>query len=445
MARLPPGPSQSPIRQLARWLRDPLTLLDECAHEIGDAFTLNLWRLGPMTVVFSAPEVVREVLLGSPDDFFAGEASAILSPFVGESSVFVLDGARHAAQRRLIAPPFNAERMAFYFDVMSGVARRAIDSWPRDRQFSLHASMKEITLEVIVRALFGPDGAEDLRALREKGKAIIETAANPIFLLSELRVDLGRFSPWGHVLRLLREVDASLYEQIDRRRAGGTEGRHDVLSVLTDARDEAGEPMSREELRDELITLLIGGNDTTATALAWAFAEVLGREELVRRLRAELTRVTAGGPLRAEHLGDLVLLDATVKETLRLHPVALNTVRVLKRPMRVGGWELPAGAEIAPCIYLTQRRPELYPDPERFDPDRFIGKKIDPYEYFPFGGGARRCLGVHFAQYELKVVLAEVLARATLEPRAKGPLRAVRRAITMAPAGGVPVALRAHA
>ena len=315
---------------------------------------------------------------------------------------------------------------------MERATLREIESWPVGRSFSLLPSMRDITLEVILRTVFGAEGAR-LDALRILVQRFARVTSNVLWLWPPLQVDLGPLSPWGRVRRIRREFDAFLFAEFARRRAEGVAGRDDILSLLLAARDEDGEPMSDEELRDQMMTLLFAGHDTTATSLAFAFHNVLRHPEVLDRLRAELAQ------------GKAEYVEATAKETLRLNPIVSEVGRVLSRPMRIGGWDLPAGVAAAPCIYLTHRRPDLWPEPERFDPERFVGRRTSPYEFFPFGGGVRRCLGMAFALYEIRIVLSEVLSRVELRLATGYRMQPVRRSITLAPSRGMPVVVARRA
>jgi len=433
----------TPVRQLWRWAVDPLALLDEAARAHGDAFTLNLWRLAPRTVVFSHPRAIEQIFTAPVDALHAGEPSALFETFVGKRSLFVLDGAAHATHRRFVQPAFHGARLRLYFDLMREAIDRRIDTWVVGRPFSLHDAIKGVTLEVIVRALFGDAAAASLASLEAQARTLIELAARPHFLIPALRVDLGAWSPWGRVVRFMRELDGFVHAEITRARQRPDAARSDLLATLVAARDEGGQ-LSNAELRDEIVTLLVGGTDTTASTVAWLFAELLRHPEVMRALADEVDRVTGGAPLAHEHLGALDLMDSAIKESQRLHPVVPNAIRLLKRPMTIGGWDLPAGAEVLPSMYLTQRRPDLYAHATRFVADRFVAKRASPYELFPFGGGPRICVGRAFALHEVKAMTARFLQRARLVDAARGPLRAVRRGITVAPADGVPAVLEAR-
>lgn len=433
----------SPVRQLWRWADDPLGLLDEAARDFGDVFRLDLWKLAPRTIVFSHPRAIEEIFTAPVDDLYAGEPSALFETFVGKRSLFVLDGAPHATHRRFVMPAFHGSRIRLYADFMLDAIDRVVDGWVVGRRLSLHDATKKIVLEVIVRSLFGTRAALSLAGLEAQARTLIESAAKPHFLIPALRVDLGPWSPWGRIVRFMRDLDGFVLGEIARARAEADPSRTDLLAMLVAARDEGGQ-LSQDELRDEIVTLLIGGADTTASTLAWLFADLLRHPEVMRELTAEVDRVTGGRPLASEHVPALDRLDAALKESQRLHPVVPNAIRLLKRPMRIGGWDLPEGVEVLPSMYLTQRRADLYPEPTRFVADRFLHKKASPYELFPFGGGPRLCVGRAFALHEIKTVVARLLQRVTLRDGAPGePLRATRRGITVAPADGVPAVVEA--
>jgi cytochrome P450 len=324
---------------------------------------------------------------------------------------------------------------------MREVTDRAIDAWPRDRAFSFQAEMQRLTLDVILRTVFGFDEGDRYRELRERLRTLVNVAANPLWLVPWLRFDLGPLTPWTKLVRTRVQVERILFDEFARRRAADRSARTDVLSMLLDARYEDGRSMTDAELRDEMITLLLAGHETTATALAWALYHVLRTPGVLARIRGELASVVGDAELRAEHVAHLEYLDAVVKEALRINPVLDDVGRRVKQPIEIGGWRLPAGVVAAPQIYLVHHREDVWPDPYRFDPDRFLGRRASPYEFLPFGGGARRCIGMAFAIYEMKVVLARVFARTELRLASGGRVRAVRRAITLAPSGGLRVVM----
>jgi cytochrome P450 len=441
-AALPPGPTMPPLLLMLRMARRPFELLDECARRFGDCFTLRGLG-GPPAVLFSHPDAIRDVWAADGDALRAGEAAAdLLVPILGTNALLVLDGARHRRERRLLSPPFHGERIQVYGDLVRDITDRVMAGWPCDRRFPLHAAMQAITLDVIIRAVFGVDDPERLAGMRDRLLRFLAMADGPsaaFLALPFTQVELGGLSPWGRFVRRRRAVDALLFGEIARRRRLGTPGRTDILALLIDARDEEGRAMSDQELRDELFTVLMAGHETTATSLAWIFYHVLPRADVLDRLRAELARVVGDGPIRAEHLGALEYLDAVVKEAMRLTPVISFVGRRLHAPMRIGGVALPAGVVASPCMYLTHRRPDVWPEPLRFRPERFLGLRPSPQAFYPFGGGLRRCLGAAFATFEMKIVTAQVLMRTALRIAPGYRMRVVRRAVTHAPSEGVPV------
>ncbi len=429
---LPPGPASPAVVQGLQYALRPARFFSTCSERFGEVFTVRM-PVAPSTVVmFTNPEAIRQIFAGDENELRGGESSVALRPLLGASSILALDGARHERQRRLMMPPFHGERMLAYGETMCAIADHAIQRWPIGRPFPIHREMQAIALEVILRTVFGAEGTR-LDALRILLQRFARLATNLLWLWPPLQVDLGPLSPWGRLVRVRRELDAFLFAEFARRRAESIAGRDDVLSLLLVARDEDGEPMSDAELRDQMMTLLFAGHETTATALAFAFHNVLRHPEVLDRLRAELAQ------------GKPEYVEATAKETLRLNPIVSEVGRVLSRPMRIGGWDLPAGVAAAPCIYLTHRRPDLWPEPERFDPERFVGRRTSPYEFFPFGGGVRRCLGMAFALYEMKIVLAQVLSRVELRLATGYRMQPVRRSITLAPSRGMPVVVARRA
>lgn len=444
---LPPGPRRPAALQLVEWVQRPLPFLERCRERFGDLFRLRFPTVGDL-VLLATPELVRQVFLGDPEVLHAGKSNRVLEPLLGQHSVILLDGAEHLRQRRLLMPPLHGDRMHAYAATMGCATESALARFPSGQPFALAPLMQSITLEVILRAVFGVDEATQLGELSQRMVELLDRVAKPwLLFLQALELDWPG-SPYQRFMRRRQELDRLLYQLIAERRAvHAAERRDDILSLLLDVTDEQGRPMSDEELRDELVTLLVAGHETTATALAWTFERVLARPDVLARLHAELDEAGAtddGGPLSPEAIPRLHYLDAVIKETLRLRPILPIVGRALQRPWSIGGYELPAGTMVAPCIYLVQRHAGTWPEPERFRPERFLGAKTDPYAWLPFGGGIRRCLGMSFALYEMKIVLATVLRAARL--RLDGPpVRVVRRGITLAPSGGTRVVLARRA
>jgi cytochrome P450 len=435
---LPAGPTEQPIRTTIHWMRSPQEFLEKMASRYGDPFTMKLPG-APTFVVFSNPDAVKEVFADDGQTMHAGKANVPLKPFLGEHSLLMLDGEEHMRQRKLLLPPFHGERMQAYGRTMIDLTNTALDRWPTGEPFAVHHHLQAITLRVIVRTVFGVDDGPRFESFCDKVTRLTDIASWPWLILPILQKDLGPLSPWGRFQRMGAEVDGALLEEIRERRRLGSKGRIDILSLLVDARDEDGKPMTDEELRDQLVTLLIAGHETTATSIAWALRWILDRRDVKARMMAELASAGASGELTPERIAKLEYLDAVVRETMRLQPVIPLVGRVLQKPARVGGIDLPAGTAVVCSIYLAQRREQVYPNAARFDPDRFLNKKFSPNEFFPFGGGIRRCVGMAFALYEMKMVLATLLARTEMRLAPGKPVRAVRRAITLTPSGGLRV------
>ncbi len=414
--------------------------MHDCAHRYGDCFTMRLPG-NPPFVMFSTPEAIKEIFTSDPQQLPAGKTREILRPLVGQHSLLLLDGTRHTHHRRLMAPSFHGERMHAYGRIMREITDRNLDSWPTGRAFPIHTCMQEITLDVILRTVFGVDEGAEQGRLRKCLADLLTLGANPIHMIPFpwFQHLVGFFTKGQQIVQLLQEIDDLLYAQIVQRRQQGGAEREDILSLLVEARDEDGQPMSDEELRDEMMTMLVAGHETTATSLAWTFHCILDRPEVMDKLRAEHRAVVGSGPVEPRHIPQLEYLDATIKETQRVYPILPITGRLLYEPLGLGGQDLPAGVVVAPCIYLAHHHPDIWSEPHLFNPDRFLAKRVSPCEFFPFGGGIRHCIGAAFALYEMKIVLAQVLSRASLRAAPGRRVRLIRRGITFAPSEGMPV------
>ena len=436
----PPGPGYSPLIQTLLYFAQPDAFLRGLHQRYGDVFAVNTVMFGPEVCVVR-PEAIKQVFTGDPENFRAGEANVALEPVVGQNSELLLDGAEHARQRRLMLPSFHGERMRAYAKTMLAITEEVIGRWPMERPFALHPHMQRLTLAVILRTIFGvEDGAVGSGPLGDALAALLDGLSSPLLAigtLPPLRKELFGLSPWAAFRRLRDRVDRAIYGEITRRRAArasAATAKDDVLSILLEAVDDSGRAMTDRELRDELVTLLAAGHETTATELCWAFELILRTPRVLDRLTAELR--DAGGEPDVERLP---YLDATIKEVLRLRPVIPAVGRRVKKALTIGGYDVPTGTLLVPSVWLTHRLPDIYPDPEELRPERFLGVKPDPYAWLPFGGGPRRCLGMAFALYEMKIVLATVLGRVRLRLERERPARIVIRGFTHAPAGGVRV------
>jgi cytochrome P450 len=423
---LPPGPDWSLIRSTRTWWKRPLETLEQCQARYGDIFSYRLPHEGTW-VILSDPDAIKQVFTGDPRLLHAGAANIVLLPVLGEHSVLLLDEPAHMKERKLMLPPFHGKRMKAYGDVMAEVAAEEIDRWPAHAPVRMRPRMQAMTLEIILRAVFGVDEGEGLNRLRDQLRRTLNLLSHPrraMFMIMLGPDRLRRFPPFR---RQMDRVDRLLYEEISTRRdAADLAERDDILSLLLQARHEDGTPMTDGELRDELMTLLVAGHETTATGLSWAIELLSRHPDALARLEDDVAA------------GNDEYLDAVIKETLRLRPVIALVLRKLIEPMEIGGHLLPAGVSVAPSIYLVHRNPEIYPEPERFRPERFIERPAGTYTWIPFGGGVRRCLGASFAEFEMSVVLRELVARRRIQP-VGDPEHSVRSTITNVPNRGAEV------
>ena len=390
----------------------------------GDVFSSRFPIFGHVVYV-ADPALVKEVFAGDATTFHAGEANTLaLGDALGEHSLLTLDEDRHMSQRKLLLPPFHGEAVRRYVEVMAEATEREVATWPVGKELALRPRMQAITLEVILRAVFGVREGERMDRFRELIPPLGETTS-VLNWIPFFERDLGGITPAARFRRALAAVDELIYAEIaDRRAAADADGEHrdDVLSLLLRARHEDGSPMTDAELRDELMTLLTAGHETTATGLSWAFERLLRNPDVLDRL--------------TRSLDDDDYVDAVVKETLRIRPVVVDVARKLTRDTEVAGWRLPAGTLVLPAIAVLHKRPDLYEAPDEFRPERFLNGGAESYAWIPFGGGVRRCIGASFAQVEMRTVLREVLRRVRLRARSRKPERGVIRHVTVVPGRG---------
>jgi cytochrome P450 len=421
-----PGPRWPSALQTLGWVLAPSLVMDRCAARFGDVFTLTLAPGRRRLVLLRDPEAVRTVFTAPPDVAPSAAGATPIASVMGRHSVITLIGSEHMRQRKLLLPPFHGERVRAYGDVIEQATRREMGDWTLGRPMRVHPRMQAITLEVILRAVFGVE-AERMEALRAAITGLLGNATVAAIRQGFRPTVDGR--PGGRLGVALEHLDELIFAELARRRAvTDLAERTDILSLLLLARDEQGEPMTDAELRDELVTLLLAGHETTATSLSWAFERLVRHPAALERLIAEVD----GG---AEEF-----MDAVIHETLRVRPVVPTVVRVLTEPLAVGDRLLPAGTRVVPSIYLTNRNAGVYEAPRAFRPERFLGQSPETYAWIPFGGGIRRCIGAAFAMYEMRTIMRTVLGE--LRPRAPGGLGGrfaepiMRRAITLAPGRG---------
>ena len=436
--KLPPGPQTPPFLQLSQWIARPLELMETCAQRYGDTFSLRLGRLEPL-VFLSNPQAIQEIFTAQPEQFEVGRGNKILQPLLGKQSLIMLDGDRHQRERRLLIPPFHGDRMRAYGKLICDITEQVISQWKLGEAFPVRPSMQQISLRVILHAVFGLDEGQRYQQLQQLLCSWLELTSSPwsssLLFFRSLQRDLGPWSPWGRFVRQQQQIDKLLYAEIQERREQPDRSRTDILSLLMSARDEDGKPLTDAELRDELLTLLFAGHETTASALTWALYWIHHLPEVHSRLLQELD--TVGDHADISAVARLPYLTAVCGETLRIYPVAMLTFgRVVKSPLQIMGYQFDTGTMLAPCVYLTHQREDIYPEPKRFKPERFLERQFSPYEYLPFGGGNRRCIGMAFALFEMKLVLATVLSRYNLAIAGNRQVRPVRRGVTLAASSG---------
>jgi len=431
---LPPEVHGSSLSQTLRWAFRPLPFMDECRRRYGDAFGLRFLGFERPMYLLSDPAAIKALYQERSHGLPPGR-NIILEPILGSKSLLIQEGAEHLSRRKLMLPPFHGERMRSYEGVVDEIVGAEIDSWPLRREFPIHTRMQAITLEVILRVVFGVADGPRLERLRGMLANVLQETASPraqIIGLATRR--FGGKGPWAKFEGALREVDDLLYAEIaEHRERPGLEEREDVLSMLMVAEFEDGGTMSDTELRDQLMTLLLAGHETTATGLAWTFDLLLRHPRALARLREELAA------------GEDEYLRATISESLRLRPVIPLAGRRLSTELVADGLTLPAGTDVTPAIWLTHTRADVYPEPYAFKPERFLdGNGPDTYGWLPFGGGIRRCIGASFAEFEMRIVLREVLTRCDLRKADPAPEKTGRRNITLSPKDGTPVIVTAR-
>jgi cytochrome P450 len=427
-ANLPPGPSYpSAIQAVGFWTR-PLAYLEQCRERYGKRFTLRLPFVPPF-VMLTDPDDVKQVFTAPPDVLWPGRGARILEPIVGTNSVILLDESAHMEQRKLMLPAFHGERMELLTDLLTEVTAEEVAALPRDTPVQLHPRMQELTLKVILRAVFGLQPGERFDRLMAGLQEMLAFGDKPISLSPPKPDTLPakiaeRVGPFATFVGLRERVDAILFELIRERRAAG-DGGNDVLAMLLEARHDDGTPMSEEEIRDELLTLLVAGHETTASSLAWTFEQLNANPAALDRLREEIDA------------GDDAYLTATIYETLRHRPVLPNAApRLVVKPIEIGGWRYEPECSLVCNGYLIHHDPDIYPDPYAFRPERFLDEQPGTYTWIPFGGGRRRCLGASFAMLEMKIVLRAVIGSCELRAADTPGEPARRRNITIRPGAG---------
>jgi cytochrome P450 family 110 len=431
---LPDGPKIPVLLRRMKFVFQPLKYVEDFAKTYGDTFTLR-GKTGSI-VYFSHPQALQQIFAADSNQLESGRGNTIFKVLMGPNSLLVLDGDAHQRQRQLLTPPFHGDRMRAYGETIRDITQQVSNSWKIGKPFDIRRSMQEITLRVILQVVFGFDEGTRLERIEHLLVSWLNLASSPLLsaalFFPFLQADLGAWSPWGRVVRLRQEIDEMIYTLIRERQTQSDQNRQDILSLMISARDQNGQPMTDEELHDELMTLLVAGHETTASALTWALYWINKLPEVRDKLLGELSSLDDS--LDSNTITKLPYLTAVCQESLRIYPIAMSAFpRIVREPMEIMGYLLPKGTMIIPSIYLAHHREEVYPQSKQFRPERFLERQFSPYEYLPFGGGHRRCIGLAFAQYEMKLVLATILSRFQLSLVNRRPVSPVRRGLTVAP------------
>lgn len=432
-----PTPKAPKLLQLGQWILDPVGYMKNNFQQYGDLFQSHVtWSSSKSLLMLSDPKAMQYMLTHDTDKEFStpGDVNEILAPLIGWQNIVLSSGNEHRRRRKLIMPPFHGERLKAYGEIIQNITQEVIAQWSPQEPFQVRSSMQKITMRVILEAVFGLHAGERYQKLERLLSQRLDMVGTPIssmvVFLPWLRKDLGSWSPGGQIRQLSEEIDRLLFAEIEERRNNFDPNRIDILSLLLMAEDEEGNGLTDQDLRDELMTLLLAGHETTATALTWAMYWLHSLPEVKEKLLAELE--TVNDPEDPWQLLKLPYLSAVCNETLRINPVAMLTFpRQVEEPMELCGYRLEPGMLLMGCIYLLHRREDLYPEPEQFQPERFLEREFSPYEFMPFGGGVRRCVGAALADYEMKIVLGTIMNQLDLALVNQRPVKPGRRGITL--------------
>lgn len=441
-----------PLVQTLQLIVNPTRFLEECAARYGDLFTVRVLGINsPPVVFFSHPQSIADCFAVPTKELDFKIATHVFKPLFGANSIVLQEGRSHNRQRQLLMPPFHGDRMKTYGQAIRQITENVTQNWEKDTVVSMQQVMPDITLQIILQVVFGIKPGERFQKLQKLLSSLLEDVTKPLystfFFFPPLQKDLGSWSPWGNFQRRMEDIDKLIYAEINERRLENdmsnlASSRTDILSLLMSAYDEDGQSMTDVELRDQLVSLLLLGYETTAGVLSWVFYLIHSHHQIKNQLIQELDSL--GNVFNPEAVAQLPYLSAVCQETLRIHPIALIcTPRMVKDTVEINGHKFTSGAVLVPCIYLAHRREEIYPEPDKFQPERFLNKKYSPYEYLPFGGGYRGCIGAAFSMYEMKLVVATILSRFQLALADNRLVRPVRRGITIVPDSGVRMVITA--
>ena len=430
--------------QLCQWILDPTGFMERLAEQYGDIFGMPALTSDPQkpVIFLSNPEGLQHLLSRDRgQDFCAPEdMNEILRPIVGSQSLLLQSGATHQRQRKLLMPPLHGDRLKVYGEKICEIGDRVLAALPLNQTFKMRQAMQDVTLQVMMEVVFGLSEGERYDALKPLLAQFTDFLGSPwrasLLFFGFLQQDWGSWSPWGRMVDTRQKIDDLLYAEIRERRQNPEGNGEDILSLMIEAQDENGEHLSDTEVRDELLTLLLAGHETTASALAWAFYWIYQNPKIYEKVMAEISEL--GPNPDPMSIYKLPYLTAVCNETLRIAPAAMLTFfRHTTHPLEFMGYHLETNTPVVGCIYLVHRRPDIYPNPAQFRPERFLEREFSPYEFVPFGAGMRRCIGAVLAQYEMKLTLATVLSRYSLQLCENRPVKPQRRGITLAPATGI--------
>ncbi|MDJ0724895.1 MAG: cytochrome P450 [Prochloraceae cyanobacterium] len=442
--QLPDGPKLHPIVQSINWIRKPLQYLEECAEKYGNIFTIKLSGVKPL-VIISDPEAIKQIFTFQSENINVSSKNNLLLPIIGENSLLLLNGSRHKRERKIIMPSFHGEKVKSYAETICKITEKVASQWEIDRSFPAIAATQTITLEVIIQTVFGfrtGKRYEEIKPLLENWAKILSSPAGASFLFFKfLQIDLGAWSPWGNFIRNRQQINDLLQAEIEDRRAHPEQQGNDILSLMLSARDEAGQPMNDEQLKGELLTLLLAGHRTTAISLAWAFYWINHKIEIKEKLLQEIDSLGENPDPIA--ISRLPYLTAFCQEVLRIYPVFPTALaRMPKSRFTLMGRQFEAGTVLMPCIYLTHHREDLYPNSKEFRPERFLERQYTNYEFIPFGGGVRLCVGYALAMLEMKLVVATILSKYELALVDNELPKPKRTGLSLAPSNGIPLVMK---
>ncbi len=446
---LPKGPVKNKLFQMLQFIRQPKKLLDDCRKTYGKTFLLRLLGQPHELVFISDPQDLKQVLTAKSEQLGAGELSSkMIEPIFGNSSLLVLGGEKHLSRRKLILPCFHGERMKVYGELMKRITERAVSKWKSDEIFSFMSQARNITFDIVLTAIFGMNEENPrYKTLQKSLEQLLDHMKKPfstmILSVPFLQINLGPLTPWAKMMKLRRAVDICLFEEIETRKKMDLNSLVDILSLLLKARDDDGNSMTAQEIRDEMITLLITGHDSSSVAITWTLYEILSNDNVLKKIKEEFSEVISEKNDWVAHLDKLVYLDAVIKESLRIMPLVPFVARVTREEnYQLGEYTVPKGTVIMSSFYLTHHDAEFWPDPNKFLPERFFDTTEAPYTYLPFGAGTRRCVGPAFAQYEMKIVIMQILLQAELALKENYVPKFKRNGVVIAPSEGLPVILK---